>query len=211
MSAQGNHLFSSGSHPLAISSSALLPNGVASFAPARTPVRTGSSAPEPEVIDDDPRSLRFRELFAASEAKIDDLFRRLDDEEKAGSSRDNATVSFEAPVEEPEAQAQSSAQKLAPKKQARNIDEDDYDDDSDDDAEPPIDDASPLKGKSTGPTGIPRVASPSKPFVPPSPALTSIQPSDKGKSAEDVRKSLTGWSFDDVREWWQCEADGQDE
>ena len=149
------------------------------------------NAPDGDLsVEDDPRSILFRGLYNQSEARLDALFGKQDDdsvEEHEWGSK-NQNQSSEGAVEVVQEQPTPP-----PKKPARNIDEDDYDD-SDDEDEEVANNVSPLKAKSTGANTVPRILSPTKlPGIPPSPALTSIQGSSiqwQGKTSDDVRKRL---------------------
>jgi len=163
----------------------LLPNGYGGPGPgsnsshvrARTPVRTVSLAPpEPDQGEDnDPRVLRWRELYVASEREIDALFADEEDREGCEDGRGLRSGSEERKRKRDEMEVDSCVREEAAsapptKKAARTIDEDDYDDDdSEEDGDGnggetvgAAHDVSPLKAKSTGSTAIPRMASPSK-------------------------------------------------
>ena len=192
MSSLGNHFQQAHNLSHGIPSSALLSNGVLgglsrSRTPNPAPSQSGHALPEAEPsIEEDPRSIFFKELFARTESKIDVLF----DESQATENDAVAQLDKSQSGEQRSTdQAQVAPQ---PKKPARTLDEDDYDDP--DEEEETASNASPLKQKSTGPTTVPHVSSPSKFHgIPLSPALTSVQgPSTQwqGKSSDDVRKSL---------------------
>ena len=196
MSSMGNHfhhvqtLFHGGGsahslHPngvLGVSSRSRTPNPV-SFQPT-------NHLPEAEQsIEDDPRSSVFSNLFARTEARIDALF-----------CDDGEAPEFDAIDPEPDeahdegntVDTRSEEVKGPRKRTARAIEEDDYDDSEEE--EDNVTNASPLKAKSTGSTGIPHVKSPSKAsgFAPsPVPANTSTSaPQWQAKSSDDVRKRL---------------------
>jgi transcriptional activator SPT7 len=196
MSSVGNHhLVPNHTHPHGTPTHPLHFNGLLgglsrSRTPNPAPSQSSHSAPEPEVsIEDDPRSLLFKDLFARSEDRLDALFAG-DGAIKEDETRDDtgpAGANAVAPS------AEASASKPPPKKAARTIDEDDYDDD--DDEEDTTSTASPLKSKSTGSHAVPRVTSPQKAArATPTPAPNTSAPSTTAaktsQSSEDARKKL---------------------
>ena len=180
-------------------SSALPPNvllGV--FSRSRTPntlpdhsngSQLGNLPDAEPAAEDDPRTSLFSALYAQTETKLDALFG-----EKGDESIIDVAVDGEEQAQHNgwSGEGNNEPPKEMPKKTARTIDEDDYGDS--DDEEEPAGNESPLKSKSTGPTTIPRLSSPTKfAGIPPSPALTGVQgPISRwqGKTTEDVRKRL---------------------
>ena len=172
----------------------LTPNGtLRAPSRSRTPNLTSHSTqahPESEPgQDDDPRSRLFSTLLERSEARLAALFGDGD-----GSVRDDIEEAASSAAQEQAApgEADKGPAAASTRKAARQIDEDDYDDSDEEDSS--VANVSPLKGRSTGSTAIPRVLSPSKAVaIPPSPALTSMQgptSQSQGKSSDDVRKKL---------------------
>ena len=174
--------------------SSLYTNGVlAGPSRSRTPnpasSQSGNHILEPEQnVDDDLRSVTFRNLFARSEAKLGALFGDKEDEEKD----DNGSSDGDGRHAKNDAEMDIEPPKSQIKKAARAMDLDGYDDS--DEEEENDNNISPLKAKSTSLSAIPRVSSPTKiSGIPPSPALTNIQGSStqwQGKSSDDVRKRL---------------------
>ena len=191
MSSLSNQLNTPSSHPYCASNNLHLSNGILALPRSRSP-RPNSAAPEPEIVEDDARTLLFRDLFASAESKIDALFQ---DQQAAGDTsaldlKENSTVVARAASQE----ADTVPVKAQAKRPARTIKEDDYDEESEDEQAEAANNASPLKAKSTGFNVVPRVNSPFRTVdIPPSPALTSIQvpPSQwQAKSSDDLRKQL---------------------
>lgn len=105
--------------------------------------QSGTAVDGDASVEDDPQSLRFRELYKTSEEKIAHLF--SDDYHSTLTERDtsldpDATKALDAPA--------PPAQSTAPSKKRKFDDEDDYDDlDDDEEADSTDLNASPLKGK----------------------------------------------------------------
>ena len=192
MSSLGGHIHHFQAHMHGGMNQSLHPS-IASGAPSRS--RTPNvTAPQPQhhpesepLVDNDPRSQLFHQLYARSEAKLDALF---SGKLMANADHGDAEAESLGATEAAEPEKKESRQPL--KKAARIIDEDDYDDSGDEDET--SSNISPLKSKSTGSTAIPRVSSPAKiPAVPPSPALTTTNGTStqwQGKGAEDARKKM---------------------
>ena len=140
------------------------------------------------ILENDPRSQLFSDLYTRTEAKLDALFSG-----KLVYDAANAEADAESLGATGQGEPKSKEAKQQPKKAARVIDEDNYDE-SDEEEEETSSNASPLKARSTGSNAIPRVLSPPKiPGFPPSPALTHTNgshPQWQGKGAEDARKKL---------------------
>lgn len=203
------------SHPLQFNG--LLGGLSRSRTPNPAPSQSSHSAPEPEAsIEDDPRAVLFKDLFARSEARLDALFAGGSGSAggaiKEQGTRDHSMLGdvFATSTATATAAGQAAAtttKAAPPKKAARTIDEDDYDDDEEDDeddedtaaasnaAAAANNNVSPLKAKSTGSNAVPKVASPSKFLRAASvggpatsaPAAIAQKPT---QSSEDVRKRL---------------------
>ena len=98
--------------------------------------QSGAAAEGDTSVDDDPQTVKFRELYNACEAKIANLF----------SEEYQTALAEKQAGQDVEAQSQAPA----PVSKKRKLDDDDYDDDFDDDEDDDSTEinASPLKGKS---------------------------------------------------------------
>lgn len=110
--------------------------------------QSGTLAEGETSVEDDPQTLKFRELYNSCEAKIALLF----SEEKQTALAEKETIQhLEAQTTQLATQGVIDSQVSAPVSKKRKLDDDDYDDfdDDDDDEDDSADiNASPLKGKS---------------------------------------------------------------
>ena len=142
-------------------------------------------------VEEDPRTTLFKGLYARSNAGLDTLFGGRAFRRREGKKRNEKGPSIPEGGEKAPQAAPPPPVAPLPKKPARTIN-DDYDD-SDEEEDEPATSVSPLKAKSTGVANIPRVVSPAKPKLPPSPAPTHVSaPSTQwqGKTSDDARKKL---------------------
>lgn len=106
--------------------------------------QSGTAAEGDTNIEDDPQTVKFRELYHSCEAKIATLF---SDEYQAALAEKHAEQEAEAQIAQAATQGQSQAP--APVSKKRKLDDDDYDDFDDDEEEDTAEvNASPLKAKS---------------------------------------------------------------
>jgi transcriptional activator SPT7 len=105
--------------------------------------QTGTAAEGDTSVDDDPQTVKFRELYNACETKIGNLF---SEEYQAALAQKHAEQEAEAQTAQVATEGQSQAP--APVSKKRKLDDDDYDDFDDDDEDDGTEiNASPLKGK----------------------------------------------------------------
>ena len=183
------------------SHSSLLPNGFhRPSSRARSPnialsqpngSQSGNATDVDLGVEEEPRTTLFKGILARNQSKIETIFAgQLATKRKGGRRAEKAPTIPEGGEKAPQPAPPPPVAPL-PKKPARTIN-DDYDD-SDDEEDEPATNVSPLKAKSTGAANIPRVVSPIKPKLPPSPAPTHVSaPSTQwqGKTSDDARKKL---------------------
>lgn len=108
--------------------------------------QSGTIAEGETSVEDDPQTLKFRELYNVCEAKIALLF---SEEKQVALEEQEAIQDVEAQTTQLATQGAIDSQASAPVSKKRKLDDDDYDDFDDDDEDDSTDiNASPLKGKS---------------------------------------------------------------
>ena len=105
--------------------------------------QSGTAAEGETSVDDDPQTIKFKEIYNACEAQIANLF---SDEYQAALAEKHAEQEVEAQISQIATKGRSQAPVPVSKK--RKLDDDDYDDFDDDEEDDNTDiNVSPLKGK----------------------------------------------------------------
>ena len=150
------------------------------------------NAPDADLgVEEDPRTKLFKGRLAHTESYVNAFFGGRYSAHRKEKTRTKRPPSIPQSGERGPQPAPPPPVASIPKKPARAIN-DDYDD-SEDEEDEPITSVSPLKAKSTGAANIPRVASPVKAKLPPSPAQTHVSAGSaqwQGKTSDDARKKL---------------------
>ena len=157
--------------------------------------QSGTAAEGDTSVDDDPQTLKFREIYNNCEPKVANLF---SEEYQAALAEKRAEQELEAQASQVATDAQSQAPATVSKK--RKLDDDDYDDFDDDEEDDTTEiNASPLKAKShkvqviAGATRSPmaRPALHSRPSSDTNKSLTKIiPPKSQKEEAEAARRKL---------------------